>query len=104
MNLNKIIKDLEKMLIRLIGEHITLKLDLRPDLKMIKVDPSQIDLILTDIIMPEISGVVLANELKKKGIVKNVLYISGYTENIIAKFGVVNEGIKKIISLLIQQS
>lgn len=75
-----------------------------------------IDLILTDVIMPEMSGAALVNELTKRGLVKRVLYMSGYTENIIAQFGVVNKGIeliekpfkpdeliKKIISLLNKQ-
>jgi len=56
----------------------------------------KIDLLLTDVIMPDMNGSVLANKLMSAGRVKHVLYMSGYTENIIARFGVLNEGIELI--------
>jgi CheY-like chemotaxis protein len=52
----------------------------------------RIDLLITDIIMPKISGRVLADRLIAGGLVSKVLYISGYTETDIVHQGVLNEG------------
>ncbi|MFH1299821.1 MAG: response regulator, partial [Planctomycetota bacterium] len=52
-----------------------------------------IDLLLTDVVMPEMNGKDLYKSLK--AIVPNlkVLFMSGYTVNIIADHGVINDGI-----------
>ena len=52
----------------------------------------RIDLMLTDVVMPSISGKELAGrmEMLQPGI--KVLYMSGYTDNVIEKHGVLQEG------------
>ncbi len=47
----------------------------------------RIDLLLTDVIMPGLSGVELASRLKAIRKDVNVLYMSGYTDNAIARNG-----------------
>ncbi|MBF0211017.1 MAG: response regulator [Desulfamplus sp.] len=49
VDLNEIVKDMFKMLGRIIGEDIALKLNLKEGLWTIKVDPSQIDQILANL-------------------------------------------------------
>ncbi|MBN2039166.1 MAG: PAS domain S-box protein [Spirochaetes bacterium] len=56
----------------------------------------KIDLLVTDIVLPEMNGRDLAGELKKQYTDLRVLYMSGYTANVIAHRGVLDEGINYI--------
>ena len=49
LNLNRVAADLEKMLRRLIGEHIELEIVAGPDLGAVKADPGQIDQIIMNL-------------------------------------------------------
>ncbi len=49
VNLNEVIRDIQKILLRLIGEHIELKSALAPDLILVKVDPGQVGQILLNL-------------------------------------------------------
>ena len=49
LNLNRVAADLEKMLVRLIGEHINLDIVADPDLGGVKADPSQIGQIIMNL-------------------------------------------------------
>jgi two-component system cell cycle sensor histidine kinase/response regulator CckA len=50
---------------------------------------SEIQLLLTDVIMPKMSGRELAERLKAKSPALKVVYMSGYTDDIVAREGVV---------------
>ncbi|MGB9629058.1 MAG: response regulator, partial [Thermodesulfobacteriota bacterium] len=52
-----------------------------------------IHLILTDVVMPGISGRELAERLKLIHPEARVLYMSGYTDNVILHHGILEEGI-----------
>jgi len=56
----------------------------------------EIDLLVTDIVMPEMNGRELSNELIKQYPDLRVLYMSGYTVNVIIHRGVLDEGINYI--------
>ena len=55
-----------------------------------------LDLLLTDVVMPGINGRELYHNILKKYPQIKVLYMSGYTNNIIAHRGVLEDGIKFI--------
>lgn len=55
--------------------------------------PAPIDLLLTDVIMPELNGRDLANRLQKTNPGLKVLFMSGYTANVIVSRGVLDEDV-----------
>jgi PAS domain S-box-containing protein len=61
-----------------------------------QLGPSEIDLLLTDVIMPQMSGRELAQEISRRHPGIKVLYMSGYTNTAITQHGVLEEGVNFI--------
>jgi PAS domain S-box-containing protein len=61
--------------------------------KIAKAQAGKLDLLLTDVVMPQMSGRDLAKELTQLLPGIRVLYMSGYTFNVIAHGGLLEEGI-----------
>lgn len=55
--------------------------------------PEPIDLLITDVIMPELNGRDLAKRLQDILPALKVLFMSGYTSNVIVSRGVLDEGV-----------
>jgi two-component system cell cycle sensor histidine kinase/response regulator CckA len=53
-----------------------------------------VDLLLTDVILPEMSGRILADRMREQGKVRRVLFMSGYDDDLVARQGVVQEGVR----------
>ena len=53
-----------------------------------------VDLVVTDVVMPGMSGVELARELGVRWPDTPILYISGYTESVISEKGILKEGVQ----------
>jgi CheY-like chemotaxis protein len=57
---------------------------------------SKIDLLITDVVMPEMNGRDLANQIKSIFPDIKIIFMSGYTENVIAHQGILDENINFI--------
>jgi two-component system cell cycle sensor histidine kinase/response regulator CckA len=62
-------------------------------LEYIERDPRQIHLVVTDVIMPGMSGKQIAAAVTKVRPQTRVLYTSGYTDNVVVHHGILDDGI-----------
>lgn len=62
-------------------------------LRLVQNLKEPLHLLLTDVVMPGMSGAVLAQYMRERFPDMKVLYTSGYTENVIVQHGVLEEGI-----------
>ena len=60
---------------------------------LIQLASQPIDLLITDVVMPGMNGRVLAERLRQQWPDLQVLFTSGYTEQIIAQHGLLDSGI-----------
>jgi CheY-like chemotaxis protein len=65
-------------------------------LELIKGHVGPLDLLLTDVVMPEMNGKALYKKAVQLRPGLKVLYMSGYTENVIASRGVLDQGVNFI--------
>ena len=61
--------------------------------RLAREHPGPIDLLLTDVVMPEMNGRDLAKKLLSNYPDIRRLFMSGYTANVIADHGVLDEGV-----------
>jgi DNA-binding response OmpR family regulator len=64
----------------------------RAALEMVERDAGPIDLLVTDVVMPEMNGRELATRLTALRPDLRVLFMSGYTDDVIARRGVLEAG------------
>lgn len=62
-------------------------------MKLMGEQGDRIDMLITDVVMPEMNGRELAGKLKAMKPELKVLYMSGYTANVIAHRGILDEGV-----------
>jgi CheY-like chemotaxis protein len=55
--------------------------------------PAAIDLLLTDVVMPELGGQAAAAQISARNLGMKVLFISGYTDSAIVHHGRLEEGV-----------
>lgn len=74
-------------------------------LEFIKINSElELDLLVTDMVMPEMNGKELANELKKMRSTTKIIFTSGYTDNYIVKSGNLEKDINFIQKPFTEQS
>jgi len=61
--------------------------------KLSEMPGIEIQMVLTDVVMPSMSGHELVRRLTQKKPQLRVLYMSGYTDNVIASGGVLEPGL-----------
>ena len=54
-------------------------------LEVVEENDGKIDLIVSDVVMPEMDGPTMFTELRKRGIKAKVIFVSGYAEEAFAK-------------------
>jgi two-component system, cell cycle sensor histidine kinase and response regulator CckA len=62
-------------------------------LTIFEKEDTSIDLLITDVVMPQMSGKELTDKIQKIKPGLKVLFMSGYTENVIVHHGVLKEGV-----------
>jgi nitrogen-specific signal transduction histidine kinase/CheY-like chemotaxis protein len=55
--------------------------------------PGAVHLLITDVVMPDVSGRALADRFEQEHPAGRVLFVSGYGEHVVAERGVLNDGI-----------
>ena len=90
---NEQVRDLVETVLKRYGYTILAASSGEDALKIMETDSSRLDLLLTDVVMPGLNGRELFEIAVKRHPDIKVLYMSGYTENVIAHRGVLDEGI-----------
>jgi DNA-binding response OmpR family regulator len=62
-------------------------------LNLVENYPGRIDLLITDVIMPAMNGKELAERLSAFKLGMRSIFMSGYTSDVIAQHGVLDEGV-----------
>ncbi|HOO56882.1 MAG TPA: response regulator [bacterium] len=88
--------NLVKRILEPLGYDVQTASDINEAFSVFERFADSIQLIITDIIMPEMSGLVLFAQLTKKYPAIKVLYMSGYTEEAIVHGGVLDRGVNFI--------
>jgi len=89
---NPIILNLIKKILSSFGYRLFLASSGEQALALTKKKDINVDLLLTDVIMPGMNGMELAHTLKAKQSKVKVVFMSGYTDDVITHFGVLAPG------------
>ncbi|HLX65112.1 MAG TPA: PAS domain S-box protein [Planctomycetota bacterium] len=74
-----------------LGYHVLTARNGNEALEIVRANEGQIDLMLTDVVMPGISGRELADTLEREERPMNVLFMSGYTDDAVVRHGIHQE-------------
>jgi CheY-like chemotaxis protein len=87
------IRNLVRIALESCGYTVLVAADGEDALKVSSAYKSPVDLLVTDVVMPRMSGRELVERLSKTRPAIRVLYVSGYTDDAIVRHGVVAEGV-----------
>ncbi len=90
---NEMVKDFISTTLSQLGYQVFEASNGKEALELIRQKGLQIDLLITDLIMPEMSGDELARKIKEMYPDIAVIYISGYTDNHVVQNGMLKEGV-----------
>lgn len=65
-------------------------------LELVENSPTQIDLLMTDVVMPKMSGKDLAERMLERNSNLKVLFTSGYTEEVVIQHGIIHKNLNFI--------
>jgi DNA-binding NtrC family response regulator len=84
---------LSTRILQRLGYHVFAAVSPSKALTIAKDHHGNIDLLVTDVVMPEMNGRELAAKLRARHPAMKCLYMSGYTANVIAHHGVLDDGV-----------
>jgi CheY-like chemotaxis protein len=84
---------LGQMMLESLGYHVLAAASTTEAIALAENHAGQIHLLITDVVMPEMNGRDLAARLQKLNPELRVLYMSGYTADVIADHGVLEDGV-----------
>lgn len=90
------LRKVTKLMLEKLNYNVTVAKGPFDALSIIEKNGNLFDCILTDVIMPEMNGRQLVDKIKEKYPKIKVLFMSGYTDNIIVHHGVLDRGIEFI--------
>ncbi len=90
------ILEMTKEILEKLGYSLLVASSPRQCLEMVERYSENIDLLLTDVVLPEMNGKELAYQIQTRHPDMKVLFMSGYTANVIVHNGVLDEGINFI--------
>ncbi len=90
------ILEFSQNLLKELGYRVQATTNAKQALQLVRKSKDKFDLVLTDIIMPEMSGKEVAKRIQKMISSIKILFMSGYTANAIAHHGVLDEGVNYI--------
>jgi CheY-like chemotaxis protein len=88
------VRDITTRILRSAGYRVLEATNGKHALDLAVAHPGTIDLVITDIMMPEMGGRPLVDALRQRGIVARALFVSGYTESSIVQQGVLDTGVE----------
>ena len=88
----EIVRDLSKQILESCGYHVVEASDGAEASAICQQDDQSFDLLLTDVVMPKMSGRQLVQNLETIRPGLKVLYMSGYTDDSIVRHGVIDPG------------
>jgi signal transduction histidine kinase len=89
---DKLVRDVTRRALTRFGYHVLAAGSLVEALGIVAAPPSAIDLLITDVVMPDVYGPELAERLKAAGLHAPVLFLSGYSEDAVTGQGALRAG------------
>ena len=89
---DELVRELTNSLLTRFGYRVLIAENLSVLSEVLAESKEKVDLLLTDVVMPQISGREVANRVTARWPGIKVLYMSGYTENAIVHHGVLDTG------------
>jgi PAS domain S-box-containing protein len=86
-----LVRNLARVILEQFGYNVIEAANGAEGLRLCQDFPGQIDLLLTDVVMPQVSGRELAQRLSLISPQTRVLYMSGYTDDSIVRHGILEE-------------
>lgn len=92
----KMMRDVTVSMLEYLGFEVVSTLDYDEAISIMESEQDKISLLITDVIMPKGNGFDLSKKIKEINPAIKVLFMSGYSENVISEHGIIDENINFI--------